>query len=167
MHSERQLPSLKTIVVTGFGALVLLKLTIGGSTSLVIGSMQMVLIALSAMAGFTLGWLFSPQARRFRLITAAIVVGLGVLLGVGDAGAAGIGMTSIISTIAFFAALFYWIGGLVRGFAKPPTTFGSAEWATLLYLEEHGVVGDTGIRLGRFGDHETASRCTMPATGTC
>lgn len=156
MHSERQLPSLKTIVVTGFGALVLLKLTIGGSTSLMIGSMQMVLIALSAMAGFTLGWLFSPQARKFRLITAAIVVGLGVLLGVGDAGPAGIGMTSIISTIAFFVALFYWIGGLVRGFTKPPTTFGSAEWATLPYLEEHGVVGDTGIRLGRFGDHETA-----------
>ncbi len=156
MQSDKQLPSLKTMGVAGFGALVLLKLIAGGNMSMMIGGMQMTIIALSAISGFTLGWFFSPRARKFRSIAVAIILGLGVLIGLGNGGPTGITMTTIVGFIAFVITLFYWIGGAVRAFAQPPTTFGSAEWATLPYLEDHGVIGETGIRLGRFGNPETA-----------
>ncbi|MCW3838231.1 type IV secretory system conjugative DNA transfer family protein [Sphingomonas canadensis] len=99
--------------------------------------------------------LVSKHKRRaaplsLRLIAAIAALALLVVIAIGDAGPAGITLTSLFSFAAFFVALFYWIGGAVRALAQKPTTFGSAEWASLPYLEEHGITGSSGIRLGVF-----------------
>jgi len=68
----------------------------------------------------------------------------------GDFGTAGASITGMFALAAFVAELLYWVGSAVRAFARPPTTFGSAEWANLAYLEEKGIIGQSGIRLGVF-----------------
>ncbi|MEJ7925814.1 type IV secretory system conjugative DNA transfer family protein [Sphingobium sp. AN641] len=52
-------------------------------------------------------------------------------------------------------ALGLWLGSTLRNFFNhKPTTFGSAEWATLPYLQEHGLIGSSGIRLGGFAAND-------------
>jgi type IV secretion system protein VirD4 len=68
----------------------------------------------------------------------------------GDKGILGAGTVGIVSWIGFFIALGYWIGSAVKVFREKPTTFGSAEWATLPYLEDNGLIGTEGVRIGGF-----------------
>ena len=150
MENEQKMPGVRTMALTGFGAALLLKIVVGGQMVAVIGAAQLVAIIVSGLTGFGLGWIMSPSARKFRIAALVAISALLLLLGIGDARPAGISITTLGCILAFFAALFYWIGGMVRGLSRPPTTFGSAEWATLPYLEEHGVVGSTGFRLGGF-----------------
>jgi len=154
MQDEQKLPSVRTMALMAFGIVLAVKMAIGGQATFMIGTAQLVAIAASGMVGFGLGWILSPSARNFRVAAGIAFAALLMLIGIGDAGFAGTSMTSLGCFAAFFAAFFYWIGGVVRVMATPPTTFGSAEWATLPYLEEHGVIGDAGIRLGSIHDRE-------------
>ena len=135
------------------GALALLaslKLAAMGIEHYAIGTFQVMIVMIAGAFGFFLGWLGSPQAKPVRMIMMMIIAGIVMLAGIGDVGVAGVSITGVFAIAAFVAGLLYWIGSAVRAFAKPPTTFGSAEWATLPYLEEKGIIGDTGIRLGVF-----------------
>lgn len=155
MQLDNRTPNVKVIAGAAFTLLIIIKLIMGGRFMMMVGTGQIFSIMLSGLLGFVVGWVMSPQARQFRVVVGVTILGVMLFFGIGDAGAAGMGVTSLACFAVFFAALFYWVGGVVRGFAQPPTTFGSAEWATLPYLEEHGVIGDAGIRLGRFVDRET------------
>ena len=152
MQDDTKLPSLKVVGMSGFGAALLVKLMIGGSAAFMIGGAQLAVIAFSGLSGFALGWLLSPASGKFRMIALSIIVAVLLLLAIGDGGPAGMSLTSIFSVIAFVAALGYWLGGAARRFFERPTTFGSAEWATMAYLEEHKVIGDSGFRLGTFSE---------------
>jgi type IV secretion system protein VirD4 len=150
MQLDTKNPDWKLVAGAGAGSLIMIKLIMMGIDSFAIGAMQMMTIAMAGGLGFFLGWLGSPKARPFRIAMAVIIAGLLLLLGIGDYGPAGVSITGMFAIAAFFMCLLYWVGGAVRAFAKPPTTFGSAEWATLPYLEDKGIIGSTGIRLGVF-----------------
>ena len=154
MNDSNNLPTLRTVALAAFGAVAAIKLLAGGMDTVAIGIGQMVGIGLSAGLGFGLGWFMSPHAQVFRKIIGVIIAGLLILLALGDPSPLGITITSGLGLIAFLAGIFYWLGGAVRGFFDRPTTFGSAEWATMAYLEEHQVIGDSGFRLGSFTEGE-------------
>ncbi len=116
---------------------------------------QIATILIAAGAGYAIGWFFSPKAAKFRIIILAGALAIITFLSLGDMGVAGMGFTSIVSFVAFWAALGLWLGTAAKAFLDRPTTFGSAEWATLPYLEQHGLVGESGVRLGQF---ETSER---------
>ncbi|WP_086607268.1 type IV secretory system conjugative DNA transfer family protein [Erythrobacter donghaensis] len=150
MNLDTKTPDWKLVAGAGAGSLIIIKLIMMGIESFAIGTMQMMMIAMAGALGFFLGWFGSPQARPFRIAMMVIIAGLLLLMGIGDAGPAGVSITSMYAFAAFIVGLLYWVGGVVRAFATPPTTFGSAEWATLPYLEDKGIIGETGIRLGVF-----------------
>lgn len=127
-----------------------LKLGAMGIEHYAIGTFQVMIVMIAGAFGFFLGWLGSPQAKPFRMIMMMIIAGIVMLAGIGDVGPAGTSITGLFAIAAFVAGLLYWIGSAVRAFSRPPTTFGSAEWATLPYLEDKGIIGDSGIRLGVF-----------------
>lgn len=154
MTDSNNLPSLRTVALAAFGGVAAIKLLAGGMDTVAIGIGQIVGIGLSAGLGFGLGWFMSPHAQVLRKIIGVIVAGLLILLALGDPSPLGITITSGLGLIAFLAGIFYWLGGAVRGFFDRPTTFGSAEWATMAYLEEHEVIGDSGFRLGSFTEGE-------------
>lgn len=118
--------------------------------SLTIPAIQITAVGLSAFAGYALGWFCSEQAARFRLYIGLAILGLLTLLAIGDPGPLGATYTGLLCLVAFVFALALWIGSAVKALVKKPTTFGSAEWATLPYLLEEGLVGEEGVRLGRF-----------------
>jgi len=109
----------------------------------------------AAILGALIGAFFSERLKKFRLYF--FLVGVALLLLAG----------SILSTtggnIAAFiigAASAYWllrdkIKRALRGKknAPKPTTFGSAEWATLEHLQQHGLIGSKGFLLGIFEEN--------------
>ncbi len=114
---------------------------------------RMVQHILSALFGAITGAFFSQKLRKFRrwLILACIV--LGAIVGV-------------IANVFIGNMVFYLIAAGVawyllreeaarRGRAKPPTTFGSAEWATLEHLVEHNLIGEEGFFLGIYPQTKT------------
>lgn len=131
-------------------ALIVVKFISKGEMATYVGIGQLIGIALSGGIGFVLGWLFSPHAKQFRVLVGCLLAGLLFLIGIGDSGPSGMGIMSLFAMVAFVVGFSYWLGGALRAFTARPTTFGSAEWASLDHLEEHNVVGQTGIRLGTF-----------------
>lgn len=154
MHSSDKTPSIKVIASATLAAILFLKIALGGRMVAMVGTIQMALIIAAGLAGFVLGWILTPQARQLRIVASIAFAGLLLLIGLGDPGAAGISITSLACLAAFFIAFFYWMGGAARGFLNPPTTFGSAEWATETYLGDNGIIGKSGIRIGAFPGSE-------------
>lgn len=118
---------------------------------------QIRVILVGGAAGYAIGWFFSEQAAKFRAFILLGALGIITFLALGDLGPAGWGYTSIAAFIAFAAALGLWLGTAAKSFLERPTTFGSAKWATLPYLEEHDLIGDSGVRLGRFDAAERSA----------
>jgi type IV secretion system protein VirD4 len=138
-----------------FGLLIILLIKIAmGRYQAQIAISQTMIIAGSTFAGFALGWFLSPQARALRAAVGVALLLVAALFCLGDFGVPGITFTSIASWVGFVFALGYWLGQAASGFGKylfePPTTFGSAKWATYLYLLTNGLIGTNGIRLGLF-----------------
>ena len=113
--------------------------------------------ALSALWGGLAGAFFSEKLREFRrwLIIGGFV--LGALVGVI--------VSTFLGNITFFVLAAGGAWYLLREEAKAaqrkkkakPTTFGSAEWATLEHLTEHGLVGTKGFALGAYQNDGTSS----------
>jgi type IV secretion system protein VirD4 len=135
-------------------ALILVKLISKGEFATYVGGGQLTAIAMGGGIGFVLGWLFSPHARQFRVLAACFISGLLLLIGIGDPGPSGMGITSMFAIGAFVMGLAYWLGGALKAFSERPTTFGSSEWASLAHLQDNSVIGETGIRLGVFPSAE-------------
>lgn len=124
------------------------------------GIMRLLMIAQAGAVGFALGWFLTPAAKPLRRLLFYGVTGLilAVVFFSNDVG--GWGLAMMMSVVAFALGFSYWLGGAMRGFARKPTTFGSAEWATEDYLMENELVGERGINLGRFqcGDERKVVR---------
>lgn len=106
------------------------------------------LIAVSGVAGFGLGWFLSPQAAPLRRMILIGVLGLLAFIAIVDNGVMGWGLSSFMAMTAFAIGLGYWMQGFVERLRAKPTTFGSAEWATLKELALAGFIGVQGLRLG-------------------
>lgn len=113
------------------------------TTALRIGS-----VLLSGVSGFALGWLFSDRAKVLRAFMLGGAAGIATIATVADHGVLGWAAASTLSIGCFMAGFGYWFGQATRRFMSPPTTFGSASWATMNDLEAGGVLTGEGFRLG-------------------
>ncbi len=141
--------TLHNVLAIGLALIFLSKMVMGKMIAITTLG-QVLTIMFAAGAGYALGWFLSPKAEAFRAVIKAGMLLLLALLLLGDNSPIGWSATYLTATIAFFVALGMWVGAAVRALATRPTTFGSAEWATLPYLRDHNLVGTTGIRLGQF-----------------
>ncbi|MEP2706160.1 MAG: type IV secretory system conjugative DNA transfer family protein [Roseibium sp.] len=108
------------------------------------------LLLIGGVSGFLLGWFFSSHAKEFRgLVIACGCIAL-IIFALVDNGALGWGLSAFGAILLFFVGIGFWIGQAMRSFGTPPTTFGSARWATESDLEDRRFLGTDGIRLGSF-----------------
>lgn len=139
----------RPIIAGALCAILLFKLTAGKMVAATAVS-QIFVVLLAGGAGYALGWFLSPQAKAFRAIVGTALVLALALFFLGNQ-TVGWALTAVAAWIMFFMTLGYWLGSAARDFfSYKPTTFGSAEWATLSYLEDNGIVGTTGVRIGLF-----------------
>lgn len=149
---SKPLNDAQTVLTLGLIAIVLFKLSQGRFVAFATLH-QIVVITLATWAGYALGWFLSPQAKAFRSAIKIALVLLVTLICLGN-GMFGWAYMTVAAWVGFFAALGLWLGSNMRGFLTKPTTFGSAEWANFDHLQEHGLIGSTGIRLGGFAAHD-------------
>lgn len=116
--------------------------------------LRLLMIAAASGAGFAIGWLFSPHSAGFRkkalMIFAALFVAAAIFLN----NFIGWNAAFILALVGFFWGVGYWFSGVMSGLFEMPTTFGSSRWASKEDVEDHGLFGTDGIRLGEtaFGD---------------
>lgn len=119
---------------------------------------------LSAIIGVLVGVFFSNRFKKIRVWV--FFGGLALLLLVGSL------LSSTIGDVASFLVGLVAALLLLRDRAKAkakaekppkPTTFGSAEWATLEHLKQHGLIGTKGFLLGVF--EENGQRSPIHYTG--
>jgi len=113
------------------------------TTSLRVGS-----VAVSAIAGFGLGWLLSPRAGRLRSFLLGGAAGIALIATIADHGPIGWGTATILSLAGFMGGMGYWARKMVRRLIERPTTFGTAAWATIHDLLTGGLLSGKGFRLG-------------------
>lgn len=108
---------------------------------------------ISALMGALVGAFFSDKFREYRKW---IFIGISIL-----ALLAFMYISTTTGNIAFFVAgaVFAFIAlrdQVAKALKKAPkpTTFGSAEWATLEHLQQNGMIGETGFSLGAFEDQQ-------------
>lgn len=111
-------------------------------------------IAVGAILGFVVGAFLSPALRQFRLyLLGALGIGLVLYALFGPYPVADM-LSVFAGFVVFFVAFAFGIrlGEKAEPTTQPkrPTSFGSAQWATLLHLRENGVIGDRGFWLGEF-----------------
>lgn len=116
-------------------------------------AMRIGMMLASTIIGFALGWFFSPAgawARRLILLGLVLLLGGVALFNPGPTGWGAAGLTALVG---FAWGLGYWLGQAVKAMMHPPTTFGSAQWATKPHLASKGLLDSTGITLGTVGFH--------------
>lgn len=105
---------------------------------------------LSAIIGALVGAFFSEKLKRFRVWFFLAIIALTVL---GSAIASTTG-GNVAAFIVGAAVAYYMLREHVskaqQEKAAKPTTFGSAEWATLEHLQQNGLIGNDGFTLGAF-----------------
>jgi type IV secretion system protein VirD4 len=118
----------------------------------------------AALFGFLLGAFFSPALKPFRRICfglAALALALFGLFGPYPLGGIVDAVFAFIVFLVMFAIGIRLGAAAARAAAasrKRPTSYGSAKWADLAYLREHGIIGRKGFTLGEF----TTSRGAEP-----
>ncbi|NVK47631.1 MAG: type IV secretory system conjugative DNA transfer family protein [Rhodobacteraceae bacterium] len=118
------------------------------------------LMVVSTMAGYGLGWFFSPQAKELRRAVLAVAALGALAIALLNHGVLGWSTTALVSMVGFCLALGYWIGTAVKSLGEVPTTFGSARWATADDLAAYKLWGKSGIYLGEAYDGETMKTIT-------
>lgn len=149
---SKPLNNAQTVLMLGLIGIVLFKLSQGRFVAFTTLH-QIIVIAFATGAGYALGWFLSPQAKTFRSAIRIALILIVTLICLGN-GIFGWAYTTIAAWIGFFAALGLWLGSNMRGFFTKPTTFGSAEWASFDHLQENGLIGSSGIRLGGYAAHD-------------
>lgn len=112
--------------------------------------MRIGMVACSGMAGFALGWFFSPQAKALRAMLGVLAFIIMLILVVADHGALGWSTASLLAAASFVAGLGYWTSKAAKRFMEPVTTFGSAAWATFQELLANGLLSCKGFKVGKF-----------------
>ncbi|QFT63781.1 type IV secretory system conjugative DNA transfer family protein [Roseivivax sp. THAF30] len=116
------------------------------------------MIVTATLAGFLLGWFFSPHAKELRRVIGITLAGAAILIAVFDHGALGWSTAFVISLIGFFVGLGYWMGRFVKALAEVPTTFGSGQFADAEHMSERGFFKPGGLLLGEAFDGMSTSR---------
>ena len=110
-------------------------------------------IALGVAVGFVVGAFFSPAlslVRRY-LFLAGLVAGiLFAVLGPFPAADIATRLVAVVAGLAAFSAGLRLGRTLLSKYSRRPTSYGSAKWADLPYLQQRGVIGRTGFALGEF-----------------
>ncbi len=123
---------------------------------------RLLALVLSAAIGFGIGAFFSPLLRPFRkwvLIGVAAVVFLFGIFGPFPFADAVDGLACIIILLAAIAfGICLGIKQRAQTKKNPPTSFGSAKWATYDYLIEGGLFMEKGFTLGTFRDGDRTSQ---------
>jgi type IV secretion system protein VirD4 len=148
-----KLKSLPKPILIGVPLLVVLMLKIGldqRDAANVIG--RLVIVGGATGCGFAIGWFFSPSAKPLRKILLACLAGFAALIVILNDGMMGWSTATLLAYAGFMLGLSYWMGNVARGFAIPPTTFGSARWADLDYCQANHLLGTSGLRLGVFAN---------------
>jgi len=121
----------------------------GPSTMSVLGDRFLTLL-LAAVFGFAIGAFFSPMLKPFRRFVWLIAGIAAVLFALfGPSPGADI-LSGIVDAVVFVVALALGLRLGFKAIAKraapviPPTSFGSAKWATFDYLDSHGLHGQLG-----------------------
>lgn len=108
----------------------------------------------TTVLGFAMGWFFSPSAAHVRRVILLWMVALALMLVVRDQGLFGWSLAGAFALIGFCWGIGYWLGEVVKTLAQTPTTFGSAQWASVEHLTDQKLLGQDGIRLGTVWDGE-------------
>ena len=109
---------------------------------------RFVSIIATAIFGFGLGWFFSPKAKAFRIMLLGGLIGVLGFFIIVDYGVLGSSSATLSAILVFLVGLGFWTGGTIKRFRKPPTTFGSAAWASFQEIWNKGMITLEGFRLG-------------------
>jgi type IV secretion system protein VirD4 len=113
-------------------------------------------IAIAAAVGFLAGAFFSPALRNVRRVVLLALLAAGVAFALfgpyPEADAASYAVAVLVGLVGFYFGLKLGIKAAIRARAayRRPTSYGSAKWADLPYLQRHGAIGRTGFTLGEF-----------------
>jgi len=131
------------------------------SGPLIAGRVMTQLVA--ALAGFIIGAFFSPKLRGFRRLVLILLIIGGLAFAVFGPDPFADWMAGIVAFFVFFLALGIGLSlgrkALARQEEPPPTSFGTAKWATEAYLQERGLFEGKGFFLGEF--HENGRRSPL------
>lgn len=108
---------------------------------------------IAGVLGAILGAFFSQKFKKYRRWIFILLMILGAIAGV----IANVFIGNAIFFILGFVIAFKLLKDAITAATRKPkaTTFGSAEWATLHHLQEHGLVGEDGYSLGFFEEKGT------------
>jgi type IV secretion system protein VirD4 len=167
-HVHRQLMRMDSHMLTGASALItigFLHLTDGSLFEPLITWRSQVFtdttayrvgqVILSGLIGFAIGWFISGEHKAVRALLGGLILGLFGFALIFDHGSLGWGSSTILSIIAFLAALGYWTRGVIERLRETPTTFGSSRWANYDELASRQAFGTDGFRLGYFRANTT------------
>ncbi|MEM7620483.1 MAG: type IV secretory system conjugative DNA transfer family protein [Pseudomonadota bacterium] len=116
--------------------------------------LRLLLIAVSGLLGFGLGWFCSPGAKRFRMIFVGFISLVLIMAVFIDNGPLGWSVAWFAAAVAFMVGLGYWLGwlfkNLLNSMSAPPTTFGSAKWADFEHLQHNNMLQTSGYQLGKY-----------------
>lgn len=104
---------------------------------------------LFALLGALVGAFFSEKFKKFRFWIFVISFVLFLLVTAATTTAGGNLVAFIVGAVVAYAALRETVKAQ-QGKGAKPTTFGSAEWATLDHLQKNGLIGTEGFALGAF-----------------
>jgi len=111
---------------------------------------------LSAIFGALVGAFFSERLKKFRLWIFIAIIALPLIFWMFVSVEGGNVAFFIAGAVVAYMALRDKIAKELRDQQKAakPTTFGSAEWATLEHLNKSGLIGDRGFLLGSFETYD-------------
>ncbi|WP_247744872.1 type IV secretory system conjugative DNA transfer family protein [Shimia sp. R11_0] len=124
----------------------------GVSMEVMLSITRLSIMAGATLLGFMIGWFLSPEAKDVRMAILGILaatIGLYVLI-FDDVFSWSVSF--LLALCGFCWGIGYWLGRSLKGLIKPPTTFGSAKWATPSHLQEKGLLDGMGIFLGKIWD---------------
>jgi type IV secretion system protein VirD4 len=114
---------------------------------------RVVIDVVTALIGLGIGAFFSPLLRPFRRIAFPVALVAGLLFAWFGPPPLADALAYLLAILLFFVAIGY---GLRLGVKATlagkddPTSFGSAKWATEVYLRAHGLFAQAGFLLGTF-----------------
>ena len=167
MQDNVKLPSVRTVAISTFAALVAIKLGVGGKETVAMGVAQTISVVMAGGFGFALGWVLSPQAHMFRLAIGLILAALLILLAIGDRSPFGITITTGFALLAFAAALSFWIGTAMKGFSGVRPRSARRNGRRCLISKSKASSAKAVFGWGRFRRAIRLCRRTMRATAIC
>lgn len=100
-------------------------------------------------SGFLFGWSLSAHANQFRRYVFWGGSAICALIAASSGQSLGLSLTWLIAIVGFFVGAGLWTGNMISRLSETPNTFGSTRWANVEDLENNGIYGKEGFRLGK------------------